>query len=145
MVFSAHVVRCCVQLCIPASLENPARSRLWICPPMIHVLRLRNVKFGLSEFCQWGTPWRKSTGFLTANLDFSSVSAHRCLGAKRGMCKRTNLPHIVLAGFDANRQFLTKIAEPYPIRLRNGIAKCFRDSQVATIARNFEVRLKPVF
>ena len=145
MVFSAQVVRSCVQLCIPATLENPVRSRLWICPPMKYVLRLRNVVFNISEFCQWGTPWRKSTGFLAVHLDLSPVAAHRCLGAKRGLCKRTNLPHVVLAGLDANKQFLTKIAEPYPVKLCNAIAKCFRNSQVATIAKNFERRLTPVF
>eukprot|EP00972_Heterocapsa_arctica_P101340 14936040-Heterocapsa_arctica.AAC.2 len=51
----------CVSLDIPVAVENPHSSRLWHAPPMEH-LRSRNViREFVTDFGQWGQPWRKHT------------------------------------------------------------------------------------
>ena len=49
---------------IPFTLENPALSRAWICPPMPTLLRRRCVSQHVVEYCRFGRPWRKSIRFV---------------------------------------------------------------------------------
>ena len=77
----------------------------------------------------------KSTGFLHTNVDFSEVAARRCRGGKRGICVASGKPHQALCGLapaapGKKPQFWTKIAEPYPTRLRLRLAAAF-DSGIA--------------
>ena len=52
--FSVKMLRKAKDLFIAFTLENPARSRLWICPPMRSFLRLRGVQEAVVEFCAFG-------------------------------------------------------------------------------------------
>ena len=98
MLFSVRALRVCRDMRIPATLENPARSRLWLCPAIRGALKWRLSTLTTTEFCMWGRPWRKPTAFLGVHADLTSVGARRCLGAKRGCCARTGRPHLVLQG-----------------------------------------------
>jgi hypothetical protein len=139
MYFSAALCQLLITFGIKFSLENPSRSRLWICAPFLRLLKRKIVKFEITEFCMWGTDWRKATGFLHAFVNFDFLGEHRCLGAKRGLCKRTSKPHHVLSGTNAAGIFWTSIAEPYPERLCQEIAKAYYNVYASDKAINFEV------
>ncbi len=94
--------------------RNPARSRLWICPQVLTLLRFKVVSFALTEFCMWGQAWRKTTCLASYDLDLSQLAERRCVGSKRGLCKRTNKPHGDLAGLNEHGQWVASVAEPYP-------------------------------
>ena len=63
MRFSAEALRACSNNNIPASIENPRLSRMWLCPPMVAIKRLRSFNFYIVDFCMCGTPWKKQLGF----------------------------------------------------------------------------------
>jgi hypothetical protein len=138
MVFSASVLRTCARFLIPATMENPGRSRIWLCPPIARLLGRPGFSFNLTEFCMWGMRWRKSTAFLATNVDLGCFAAHRCLGAKRGLCKRSGKPHLPLSGQRADGVWWTKVAEPYPPRLCRNVALAFDNALVARRASRFE-------
>ena len=66
--------------------------------------------------------YRKSTGFFATSIDLSCFSSHRCIGAKRGLCRRTGKPHLFLSGQRADDMWWTKIAESYPPLLCQSVA-----------------------
>eukprot|EP00972_Heterocapsa_arctica_P064608 9534140-Heterocapsa_arctica.AAC.1 len=56
----------CVSLDILVAVGNPHSSRLWHAPPMEN-LRSRNVvREFVTDFCQWGQPWRNRTRFISS-------------------------------------------------------------------------------
>ena len=63
-----------LMLGLPFTLENPRRSRLWICPPMLALLRKRNVSTFFVGFCMFNRPWKKPTTF--AGVHVSLISNH---------------------------------------------------------------------
>eukprot|EP00959_Pyramimonas_sp_CCMP1952_P293538 6139137-Pyramimonas_sp.AAC.1 len=77
--FSCSVLRLCSRLVIPAALENPAASRLWICPPMKHILSLKTASIYRADFCMFNRPWRKRTQFISVHVDLSAAE-RKCLG-----------------------------------------------------------------
>ena len=91
--FSVRFLCVCLLMMIPCTLENPARSRLWICPPMVAFLRRRLVQSVQVEFCAFGTAWRKSTRFIGVHVDFTCLEPMRCIGSKRGYCRFSGKPH----------------------------------------------------
>lgn len=141
MRFSARVMQQAAQQNIPFSLENPRTSRLWLCPPVLQLLRRRCTRTYVTEFCMFGMPWRKSTQFVTVGADFSALHQYRCLGAKRGLCRHSGRPHLALAGRNAQGTWLTQVAEPYPRQLCTLLAQCFYNFEVAQIAESFWKRL----
>ena len=143
MRFTARVLQLALILQIFFTLENPARSRLWICPPILAVMRRKHVVVQLVEYCMFGMPWRKSTKFLGVHLNLDILGPYRCIGSKRGLCKRSNLPHLPLAGQDSNGHWRTKTAEPYPHKLCKLLARCFDNADTQRIADNFQHHLLP--
>ena len=133
--FTASFCQLAASLCVPFSAENPANSYAWLAPPLVRLQRRTGVSFHKVEYCQFGTPWRKSTAFLTFAVDFSWMCQFRCTG--RG-CRRTGLPHQVLSGTNAQGVFRTKIAEPYPPALCRRIARSFIDEQARARAAQFQ-------
>jgi hypothetical protein len=75
----------------------------------------------------FGMQWRKSTSFLHVHVDLSRIGDMRCLGARRGLCKRTGRPHRILSGKTPEGTFWTKIAEPYPVALCKMLALAWED------------------
>lgn len=143
MRFTARVLRIALELIIPFTLENPARSRLWICPPILAIRRRRHVVHQQVEYCSFGEAWRKSTLFLGIHIDLCPLEPHRCIGSKRGLCKFSGKPHIPLAGRDSSGQWRTKTAEPYPRGLCKVLAVCFGNAEVRRIADSFSRFLQP--
>lgn len=135
--FSTRFLLLCFQLFVSCTLENPARSRVWICPPMFHFLRRRAVQNVLTEFCAYGTAWRKSTRIVGVHIDLSPVGSMRCIGSKRGLCLFTGCPHLPLSGQVASGEWRTKIAEPYPWKMCRLLARCFLNHEIQQIARSF--------
>ena len=112
MRFTSRVLLLALQLHVPFTLENPSRSRLWLCPPIRYLMRRRNVTVNLVEFCAFGTRWRKSTMFLSMWMCLDVLQQHRCIGSKRGTCRFTGMAHIPLSGQTESGAWRTKIAEP---------------------------------
>lgn len=141
--FSVQVFLLCVMLHIPVTLENPATSRLWICPPILALLRKRGVHYVDIDFCAFGKPWRKRTRFAFFGVQLDHLHQFLCKGSKRGICAFSGKPHIPLMGLSPSGQFMTKIAEPYPHRLCTMLARSYQDWQTQVIADNFWNRLTP--
>ena len=137
MRFTARVLKIALELIIPFTLENPARSRLWICRPILAIRRRRHVVHQLVEYCSFGEAWRKSTLFLGIHIDLCPLEPHRCIGSKRGLCKFSGKPHISLTGRDSSGQWRPKTAEPYPRGLCKVLAVCFGNAEVRRIAGSF--------
>ena len=125
MRFSAKIFRMCMSLNIPVVLENPHTSRLWLAPPIRHLLHHSQTEYFATDFCQDGTPWRKRTGLLSFGLDLR-YAVRRCAAAP-GICSRTGLRHQHLEGI-VNGQFRTLAAQPYPLGLCRRLATAFHHS-----------------
>lgn len=141
MRFSVFILTLALALGLPFSMENPATSRIWICPSVLRLLRRKMIFLSTVEYCMCGVPWRKSTKFLSVHFKLDLLAAFRCLGAKRGLCKRTQRPHWPLAGVNDKGVFWTHIAEPYPLKLCNLICKCLGNFFAERRAQEFESRL----
>lgn len=104
---------------------------------MTHLLRRKALQNVVTEFCAYGTAWRKSTRFIGVHVDLAPVGAMRCIGSKRGLCLFTGCPHLPLCGQTASGEWLTKVAEPYPWKLCRLLGRCFLNHEVEQIARAF--------
>ena len=136
MPFSAKCIRLCLARGLPATLENPRFSRLWLCPPV--------KSFAI---CVCLVPLRKKpTGFLSCNLDLSGLDSFVCKACPPGVCARTGKRHQTLSGVNSDGKFWTKVAEPYPMRLCKIIGLAYRNKwmeQTCDSAANFFVCMKP--
>ena len=141
MRFSVRVMQLAAWQGIPFSLENPRASRLWLCPPVQHLLRQRAARIYVTECCMFGVPWRKSTQFVAVHADFAVLNQYRCLGAKRGLCRNSGCAHAALAGRNAHGTRLSQVAGPYPWALCKLLAQCFYNFEVSQIAAAFWKRL----
>ena len=108
------IARAALKAGLPFVIENPATSRLWLAPPMAKLLRSPRVQVVNTDYCGFGTPWRKRTSLAFANCDLSGAARH-CTG--RARCSYSGVPHVQLAGTNAEGKFMTLVAEPYPREL----------------------------
>ena len=118
----ATLVQLAISLQLPFWVENPAGSFLWLQPAWVRLIEEFSLQAFLTDYCRWGTPWRKRTKF---------VGVFQGAGLKLlCQCKR---PHVKLVGYSvAHKCCWTKAAEAYPRSLARYLA--------ATIAEE----LKPV-
>ena len=137
MRFSAQVLRACLNARVPATLENPRLSRLWLCPPIASISRLQVFSFHIVDFCMFGTPWEKPIGILSFSLNLDSADSFRCLGMPRGVCERTGCRHHILRGCDASGIFHTKLAESYPDKFCRFPAQAYDNFWVQQVADSF--------
>ena len=114
------ITRACLVSKTVCILENPWTSWAWKMPSLVSLLRDKRMSFTRSDFCCWGTPWRKSTGFATCNMPTHGF-ARACRGRK--VCDNTGCPHCVLKGQNEQGVFWTLIAEPYPEKLCRALAR----------------------
>eukprot|EP00434_Breviolum_minutum_P020702 symbB.v1.2.018256.t1/scaffold1449.1/size118046/7 len=133
MRFSVRIMLLALMLGLPFTLENPRRSPLWICPPMLALLRRRNVSTVFVDFCMFK---KKPTTFAGVHVSFTRLQSYRCIGSKRGICLHYGKPHLPLSGQTSSGEWLTKIAEPYPTGLCNGLAKVFLDAQLQLVTKD---------
>ena len=113
------------RMMIPVTLENPASSFLFRIPSFRHAIELPGASVITTEFCMYGTPYRKSTTLIGFNVDLSALGQHRCIHKPRGRCRRTGLPHLALAGLDSQGNFKTASAQAYPRKLCTILVCCF--------------------
>ena len=102
---------------IPCILENPHL------PFLQKLLESPQCVYAVTDFCQFDTPWRKRTLFLTGNLDAEDISRlqRRCEGH---ICSRSHRKHFQLSGSNAKGIPWTRIAQPYPHKLCKQLAFC---------------------
>ena len=136
MRFSIKVLSLCWRLRVPGTMENSATSRLWICAPVLQLLRRQHVARYVTHYSAWGKPFKKPTAFLGVHINLDILEVHKCRSKR--LCQYTQLPHVVLQGQTASGQWRTKWAEPYPFRMCTAIAKAFYSSEVQVMARRFE-------
>ena len=106
----AELVKKVLQLHLPFWIENPAGSFLWLQPSWVDLVR--QVQSFTTDYCRWGTPWRKRTKFLGA----FAAAGKKCLC----ICKRR---HQRLVGYSSTfKCSWTKAAEPYPRSLARFLA-----------------------
>ena len=137
MRFSCAVLRLAISFGLPFTMENPHRSRLWICPPVLQILRRRVTVWREVHFCAFGTPWKKPTRILGVHLSLDLLDWCKCVGSKRGVCKFSGTSHIPLAGQDSSGRWMTKVAEPYPRQLTKLMATAFANEELSLIATEF--------
>ena len=98
---------------------------------------LQSFNFYIVDFCMCGTPWKKPTGVLAVGLNLEQMDAFRCLGAPRGLCRRTGKPHQILRGLNEAGIFRTKVAEGYPKKFCQLIARAYDNFWVQQIGDSF--------
>ena len=109
---------------VPWILENPASSRMWHIPELQRACRRASGHFRCTDFCGWGARWRKRTLLMIGNMepaDTEHLSRHCVANGK--LCGFSHKPHFVLSGSDKNGTPYTRIAQPYPTKFANAVAK----------------------
>eukprot|EP00438_Fugacium_kawagutii_P017670 Skav211267 [mRNA] locus=scaffold2429:526:2325:+ [translate_table: standard] len=105
---------------IPWVVENPFTSRAWLTKPFAYLVK-NGAQLHQVDYCQYNTPWRKSTGLLSSG--FSNLGqCLRCCEPLHGRCSRTHKKHIILSGKDPHGVWWTMRAQPYPKPLCRDIA-----------------------
>ena len=125
MRFSARVLGLCWQHRVPATLEHPACSRLWMCPPIQALRKKPHVTIVDTHYCAWGKPFKKPTAFLGIYVALDRVGARKCLSKR--ICHFTQRPHVPLQGHRHDGTRRSGWGQPYPATLCKGLAKCFYD------------------
>lgn len=98
------LLRICLDRQMAFWIENPALSFLWSQPCWVQLISERKLGAFVTDYCRWGTPWRKRTKFLMSGE----------LAGKKLLCQ-CRRKHIVLRGYSkSNKMSMTKLAEPYP-------------------------------
>ena len=127
--FSCSVLFAARHMQVPAGIENPACSRLWLVPPVKRLLACAQVSEVVTDFCQWGADWLKPTRMVGVCLDLERV-ARRCRFRTQGfLCSRTGCRHLQLVGTTEQGKFWT-------------LAATYQDAMCQRTAASFENFLK---
>lgn len=121
---SYKIFNWCINHSISCVMENPYSSRLWL-TSAVKMLQDKGALLSRADFCAYGTPWRKSTGFLHHGFP-GLPSICQCCTTNRGRCCFSGRKHIVLAGKDASGLWMTRVAQPYPYKMCAVIAGLLR-------------------
>lgn len=107
---------------VPWVLENPHSSKMWFVEELITLQNSPHTHVIVTDFCQFGTRWRKRTRLLCGNLQWDDAARcqRTCLG--HGICSRTNKPHFQLTGSNKHNIPWTRVAQPYPSQLCHSLA-----------------------
>ena len=108
---------------LPWVIENPHSSKIWFLPPLQRLQKARHTEVVVTDFCCYGTRWRKRTRLLCGNIDEADLMRLRrmCRGPP-GICERTGLPHFHLTGSNRHGVPWTTVAQPYPVKLCHQLA-----------------------
>ena len=123
---SCDVIELCLELRIPVFIENPAGSLIWKARRLQRLLQHPSCQLLTFDCCQYGAPWRKRTSVAAWNAVDLTRLRRRCAG-KRGMCSRSNRPHVILTGH-ADGVHLTAQAAAYPPLFCREVAKLIEHS-----------------
>ena len=110
---------------VPATLENPMMSRLWLVPG---IRRASERGSGVViDMCQYGTRWLKPTRLLGVACDVEQLE-RRCTfrmhGSCKGLCSRTGKTHQKLNGEASPGVFWTRLAQSYPNKCCEALTLC---------------------
>ena len=132
-----RIIRSLDRCRVPYILENPDTSKAWFLPPVMQHLQKPWTKYVRADFCCFGTPWRKRTGFLVGHIPEEDLSRLAQLCHFSGVvCSRTGKAHTQLTG-SLHGIPMTKWAEPYPKKLCNALAFALTAGQHASLAASW--------
>ena len=124
--FALKVIDQCTQAQVPVAVENPSASMFWSLPELQSRIHdsLQHVRSVTTDYCCWGTPWRKRTTMIFWFWPAAVASVGRVCRASRGakgqpaICSTSRKPHVHLSGVDPEtKTFRTKQADPYPHKM----------------------------
>ena len=108
---------------VPWVLENPHSSKMWYLPPLVDLQNSCHTTTIVTDFCQWGTRWRKRTRLLAGNINPIDLERlQRFCRDSKGLCSRTGCQHFQLTGSNSHGVPWTRVAQPYPARLCHSLA-----------------------
>jgi len=110
---------------IPVALENPASSRLFVAPAIAALRRRPSHQDILLDMWQFGAPFRKHTRLACWNTRVDVAGLNRLCRGKRGVCSRTQEPHLVLEG-----PTRTRMAQKYCYKFAHAVAEHLARSAV---------------
>ena len=114
---TCQIIKSCVSLGVPCSLENPRTSLMWQHPALVRLLSHDSCSVQNFDQCQYGTRWKKATSIALWNCGHQQFINKTCTGRK-GTCSQSGLPHIVLCGYSKiHKKPWTAVAQKYPQRL----------------------------
>ena len=118
------IIAACNSAGVPWILENPHSSYMFKTPELAKLADRRYVSTIVSDFCQFGTRWRKRTRFLSGHLHPDELArlSKTCDG-RNGICSRTGRPHLQLEGASPEGVRWTAIAQTYPQAINRALAK----------------------
>ena len=122
---TADLVDLCFELQLRWVIENPLTSRIWLTPRLVSFVE-RGAQFFQTDFCAFGMPWRKSTGFLVFRWNNFQKISQLCT-PEHGRCSFSQRKHIILTGKDSTGQWMTRRAQPYPLRMCHQLAVLLKD------------------
>ena len=97
--FCLGVIKFCIKYGVMVSFENPRGSRVFLTKSFLEVADHPSVRWQTASYCQYGTPWRKNTHFVTWNCpDFALKMCKPPRGTSRSICTYTKKPHAELIG-----------------------------------------------
>eukprot|EP00959_Pyramimonas_sp_CCMP1952_P172880 3612778-Pyramimonas_sp.AAC.1 len=91
MSFTVSCLHVCRRMRISGTMENPATSRIWLAPAVVSLARNPSSQLVSTDFCQFGTPWRKRTKFLGVLIDLSVIE--RQCKRRNNLCSASQRPH----------------------------------------------------
>jgi hypothetical protein len=116
---AAVFVRACRDKGTPVMLENGITSMLWYAPEIRE--HLAAAVLHTTDYCKFGTPWRKRTRFALWNGSRSKALSVMC-SSKGSICDVTGIQHVRLTGWSPDGA-LTRDAEEYPLGVAEAIAE----------------------
>ena len=134
--FVVRLAHACLANKVPSIVENPFTSWAWQIPSVVNLLQCKHVQFSRVDFCQYGTPWQKATGFLTTFMQ-PQIFARVC-HCKTGLCSFSGCKHRLLRGKDSNGIHRTHHAEPYPHTLCTKLVTACRNAAMSLQAENLD-------
>eukprot|EP00959_Pyramimonas_sp_CCMP1952_P177377 3707646-Pyramimonas_sp.AAC.1 len=118
---TCRLIDVCRRVRVPAFLENPDRSLMWLAPRLISLSRGSDFSSARFHQCQFGAPWKKCTRVVSWNGGCLSRLQRWCHANGR-ICSRTGLQHQELAGRAPGGKHWTATAAAYPPALSKAIA-----------------------
>ena len=84
-------------------------------------IRSQGAEFIRADFCAYGMPWKKAPGFHQGFTTLHDIAA--CCKTHNNRCQFTSKRHITLVGKGSDAVWLTRRAQPYPVKLCEAIAE----------------------
>lgn len=110
--FVCLMISTCIGMGVHYWFENPDSSHMWYQKEVTSLPKRACERFFRTDFCVFGTPWRKRTRFITSS---------RLAGTKR-LCSRDHVHRILRGRSHQHGKCWTKVAEPYPSKLTTLLA-----------------------